>query len=82
MDSSDLEESGQAMPLRSVSRVSKHGRTTSKGKAEEDTQLMRGNIPHIVAEVLKSMKHRDPPDTEDPQLPGIVALQYNFINVL
>ena len=73
-ESSDLEESGQATSSRSVSRVSKRRRTTYKGEAEEDTSLTPGDIPHIVAAVLRSMKNRDPPETEDPQLQGIVTL--------
>ena len=70
----NIEEGDHAMYSRSVPRVSKRRQSTSKGKAEEDTPLMRGDIPHIVAAVLRSMKHRDPPESEDPYLPGTVML--------
>ena len=73
-NSSDLEEGDHATYSRSVPRASKCCRSTSKGEAEEDMPLTRGDIPHIVAAVLRSMKHGDPPESKDPQLPGTVML--------
>ena len=72
-DSSDLEEGDQATYSRSVPRVSKRRRSTTRGEAE-DTPLTRGDIPHIVAAVLRSMKHSGPPESEEPPLPGTVML--------
>ena len=73
-DTSDLEEGDYATYSRSAPRGSKCRQDTSKGETEEDTPLTRGDIPHIVAAVLRSMKHRDPPESKDIQLPGTVRL--------